>query len=173
MKNPHQKVLIGSRWIIQHWRDKRLLAERIEENLCPDEFINYLLDVALSGGSQKANWYVLLFSDDHTPEVTDTYASPGFTESDGYDESTRPAWSEDGVSGKSISNTSSKAEFTMDGTDTTIYGAALVSDDTKGDQAASSAILGPVVQFTGGAVTGISDDDVIKVFVTVTGADDA
>ncbi|BBO74362.1 hypothetical protein DSCW_17790 [Desulfosarcina widdelii] len=173
MKNSHQKIVIGSRWVVQHWRGDKMLAERIEENLCPDEFINHVLDASLSGGTPITAWYVLLFSDDHTPVATDTYASPGFTESDGYDESTRPAWSEDGVSGKSISNTSSKAEFTMDGTDATIYGAALVSDDTKGDQAASGAILGPVVQFTGGAVTGISDDDVIKVFVTVTGADDA
>ena len=166
-----QKIKISSQWRIEHWRGNNLLAERIEENLVPDEFINHVLDVALSAGTQITAWYLALFSDDHTPAASDTYATPGFTEADGYDETTRPQWSEAGVSSKSITNSASKATFTMDGTDTTIYGAALVSDNTKDDQAASGAVLGPVAQFSGGAITGIADDDVIKVYMTITGSD--
>lgn len=167
----HQKIKIQSIWTIEHWRGDQLLTTRIEENLCPDEFINYVLDVALSGGSQITTWYLALFSDNHTPVAGDTYATPGFTEADGYDETERPTWNEGGVSAKSITNSSNKATFTMDGTDGTVYGAALVSDNTKDDQAATGAVLGPVAQFTGGAITGIVDDDVLKVYMTVTGSD--
>ena len=165
-----QKIVLGSIWTIEHWRGDDLLAKRIEENLCPDEFINHVLDVALSGGSQKTTWYLALFSNDYTPTASDTYAVPGYTEADGYDETTRPQWQEAGVSSKSITNSASKATFTMDGTDTSIYGAALVSVNTKGD-VAGGGVLGPVAQFTGGAITGIADDDVVKVYMTITGND--
>lgn len=169
--NAHQKMKIGSIWTIEHWRGKTMLAKRVEENLVPNQFIDHVLDVALSAGTQITSWFIALFSDNHTPAATDTYAVPGFTESDEYDEATRPAWSEGGVSGQEISNSASKASFTMTGVDGTIYGAALVSDSTKDDQAASGAVLGPVAQFTQGAITGILDDDVIKVYCTITGSD--
>jgi len=167
----HQKIMIGSKWHLEHWRDGVLIAERVNENLCPDEFINHVLDVVLSGGTQITSWYLALFSDNHTPAASDDYAAPGFTEADGYDETTRPAWSEAGVSAKSITNSASKATFTMDGTDTTIYGAALVSDNTKDDQAASGAVLGPFAIFEEGAVTDIVAGDIIKVYCTITGSD--
>ena len=166
----NQKIMISSQWIIEHWRDDELLAKRIEENLCPDEFINHVLDVALSGGATITNWYLALFSNNHSPAAGNTYAVPGFTEATGYDETTRPQWNEAGVSSKTISNSANKATFTMDGTDGTIYGSALVSLDTKGDTA-GGGILGPVAQFSGGAITGIVDDDVLKVYMTITGSD--
>lgn len=169
-----QKIKVGSLWTVQHWRAGVMLAERIEENLVPDEFINHVLDVVLSGGTPITAWYLALFSDDHTPVAGDTYAVPGFTEADGYDEATRPAWQEAGVAAKSITNSASKATFTMDGTDATIYGAALVGGGTAADtklDAAGGGVLGPVAQFTGGAITGIVDGDVIKVYMTVTGSD--
>ena len=165
-----QKIKIGSIWTIEHWRGGQLLTTRIEENLCPDEFINHVLDIALSGGTQITNWYLALFSNNHSPAAGNTYASPGYTEATGYDETTRPLWNEGGVSAKSITNSANKATFTMDGTDGTIYGAALVSDDTKGDTA-GGGVLGPVAQFTGGAITGIVDDDVLKVYMTINGSD--
>jgi hypothetical protein len=166
----HQKIQISSKWCVEHWRGNALLAERIEENLVPDEFINHALDVILSGGSQNANWYLALFSNDHTPAAGDTYAVPGYTEATGYDETTRPQWMEGGASGKQITNVANKATFNMDGTSTTIYGCALVSVNTKGDTA-GGGVLGPVTQFTGGAIIGIIDDDTIKVYMTVTGSD--
>lgn len=173
-KRPFGKINMGAIFHLEHWRGNKLLAERHEENLCPDEFINYMLDAGLSGGTPITSWYVLLFNDNHTPAAADTYATPGFTESTEYDESTRPAWTEAGVSSKSITNSASKATFTMTGTDTSIYGAALVgggsTPSTKDDQAGGGT-LGPEAQFTGGAVTGIVDDDVLKVYITITGSD--
>lgn len=176
---PHGKLNLGAIFHMEHWRGNRLLAERHEENLCPDEFINYMLDVGLSDATQLTDWYVLIFNDNHTPGASDTYGTPGFTESTAYDETTRPAWTEAGVSSKVITNSASKATFTMTGVDTSIYGAAIVGGvhatdgdiDTKGNTAASPGVLGPEAQFTGGAVTGIVDDDVLKVYVTITGSD--
>lgn len=173
-KRPFGKINLGAIFHLEHWRGDQLLAERHDENLCPDEFINYMLDAGLSGGTPITSWYVLIFNDNFTADGDETYATPGFTESTAYDESTRPAWTEAGVSSKSITNSASKATFTMTGTDTSIYGAALVgggsTPSTKDDQAGGGTI-GPVAQFTGGAVTGIVDDDVLKVYVTITGSD--
>lgn len=173
-KRPDNKFKMGAIFHLEHWRGDQLLAERHEENLCPDEFINYMLDVGLSDGTKIAAWYCLIFNDNHTPAAGDTYAVPGFTESTDYDETTRPAWTEAGVSSKVITNSASKATFTMNGTDTSIYGAAIVgggsTPSTKDDQAGGGK-LGPEAQFTGGAVTGIVADDVLKVYVTITGSD--
>jgi hypothetical protein len=178
-KRPDHKLKLGAIFNIEHWRGDELLREFQEENLCPDEFINYMLDVGLSDATQLTDWYCLIFNDNHTPAAGNTYATPGFTESTAYDETTRPAWVEAGVTSKVITNSASKATFTMTGVDTSIYGAAIVGGvhatdgdiDTKDDQAASPGVLGPEAQFTGGAVTGIVDDDVLKVYVTITGSD--
>lgn len=173
-KRPQHKLNLGAIFHLEHWRKNQLLAERHEENLCPDEFINYMLDAGLSGGTPITSWYVLLFNDNYTPTAADTYATPGFTESTAYDETNRQAWTEAGVSSKVITNSASKATFTMTGVDTSIYGAALVgggsTPSTKDDQA-GGGVLGPEAQFTGGAVTGIVDDDVLKVYITITGSD--
>ena len=176
---PQHKLNLGAIFHLEHWRKNELIGEHHAENLCPDEFINYMLDVGLSDATQLTDWYVLIFNDNHTPAAGNTYATPGFTESTAYDETTRPAWVEAGVSSKSITNSASKATFTMTGVDTSIYGAAIVGGvhatdgniDTKDDQTASPGVLGPLAQFTGGAVTGIVDDDVLKVYVTITGSD--
>ena len=171
---PQHKLNIGAIFHLEHWRKNQLIGEHHAENLCPDEFINYMLDAGLSGGTPITAWYVLIFNDNHTPAAGDTYAVPGFTESTEYDETNRPAWTEAGVSSKVITNSASKATFTMTGTDTSIYGAAIVGGgtgaSTKDDQAGGGT-LGPEAQFTGGAVTGIVDDDVLKVYVTITGSD--
>lgn len=178
-ERPQHKLNLGAIFHLEHWRKGKMIGEHHAENLCPDEFINYMLDVGLSDATQLTDWYVLIFNDNHTPAAGNTYGTPGFTESTDYDETTRPAWVEAGVSSKIITNSASKATFTMAGTDTSIYGAAIVGGihatdgdiDTKGDSAASPGILGPEAQFTGGAVTGIVDDDVLKVYVTITGSD--
>ncbi|WP_319406184.1 hypothetical protein [uncultured Desulfosarcina sp.] len=168
--NSHQKIRFSSKWRVEHWRGNKLLAERIEDNLVPNECIDHLLDVGFSGGPQTSQWYLALFTDDHTPAATDTYAVPGFTETIEYDEPTRPAYSDGGVSGQSLSNAAAKATFTMTGVDPTLFGAAMMSLNTKGD-VAGGGVLGPIAQFSQGSITGISDDDVIKVYIAISGSD--
>jgi len=171
MKNKHQKITISSQWHVEHWRGDDMISERVEENICPNAYIDHVLDVVHSGGTAVATWYVALFSDNHTPAAGDTYATPGYTEATSYDEATRPVWTEAGVSSQSITNSASKANFTMNGNDASIYGAALVSSPTPGNTAATGNVLGPVSQFSGGAISGISDDDVLKIYITISGSD--
>ena len=165
-----QKVVIGSRWTVEHWRKDVLLATRVDHNVCPDEFINHMLDVVLGGVTPVDPWYIGLIDDDTAPVAGDTYASPGFSETTGYDETTRQEYIPAAAASKVITNTDNKAAFTMTGTPSTIYGAALFSYAGKNDQAQSGAVLGPAVLFTGGAITGIADNDIIRIYIEVTGS---
>lgn len=137
-------------------------------NVCTDEGINKLLDVMFHGASQVSTWYIALFSNNYTPLVTNTYAVPGYTEATIYDEATRPEFVEAAASSKVITNSASTAEFTMNGS-ATIYGSALVSNNTKGDTAASGAVLYCSAQFT--YSQGVVSGNVLNVTITITGAD--
>lgn len=162
----------GTIWQVEHFRRGELIGFSQHHNLFVDEGITYALDVAFSGGSAITSWYVVLFEDNHTPAAGDTYATPGFTETTAYDESTRPAWSEAGVSGKQLTNSASKASFTFNATKT-IYGGGLVGGgtaaSTKGDAAGGGKLLCES-QFTGGSKS-VESTDVLKVTVTLTGQD--
>jgi len=137
-------------------------------NLVTEEGRDYYLDVALSSATQITAWYVAIFESDHTPAAGNTYAVPGYTESEAYDEATRPAWTEAGVSSQSITNSASKASFTMNATKT-IYGGALVGGgtdaNTKGDAAGGGTLL-CLSAFSSGKP--VEDDDVIKLTITAT-----
>ena len=167
----HQKIVMGSVWNVELWRENEIMTDRDQENLVPDEFINYALNVMLAGGTPNLTWYIALLSNDHIPAPGDTYANPGFTESTGYEEPARLQWEQEGVASKSITNTNNRAIFTMDGTNPMIYGAALVSTNTKGDSSRFGAVLGPVAHFSQGPITGIKAGDQLRVFVTVNGCD--
>jgi len=140
-------------------------------NLVTNEGLDHFLDVVLSGATQITAWYVVLFEDDHTPAAGNTYATPGYTESEAYDGATRPAWTEAGVSSQSITNSASKASFTIDASKT-IYGGALVgggSDaNTKGDAAGGGTLL-CLSAFSSGKP--VEDDDVVKITITATMSD--
>jgi len=163
------QVQIGSVWDWEIWRQGKMIDSWRDHNLCTDQGIEDLLDVYFSDGTQTNTHYIALFSDNHTPAAGNTYATPGYTESTAYDEAARQTWTEAGVSSKSITNSASKASFTMS-TAVTIYGGALVSSATKGDTAASGAKLFCVSQFDGGSKV-LSASDVLKVTVTISGAD--
>lgn len=141
-------------------------------NLCTDEGLTHLLDVAFSAGTQIDPWYVAIFEDNHTPAAGNTYATPGYTECTAYDEATRPEWAEAGVAAKSITNTASKATFTMNASKT-IYGAALVGGGTAattiGDTA-GGGVLFDLAQFSSGAKA-VESGDVLKVTITLTASD--
>ena len=162
---------LNSKWEWRLYRDGKLIETWEQKNLCTDEGLTYLLDVGFSGASGVSPWYVVIFQDDHTPAAADTYATPGFTECTLYDESTRPTWIEAGVSSKTITNSASKATFTISGT-TVIYGAALVgggtAPSTKGDTSGGGTLYNESKFSSSKAV---EDDDVLKVSITLTAAD--
>ena len=119
-------LFIGGRFIVECY-DKFGTFKWIEDthNLVVDQGRNYILDSATTNGTQITVWYITLFEDNHTPVAANTYASPGYTESSAYDESVRQEWVETRTAG-TVSNTASKAIFTMNATKT-IYGASPVN----------------------------------------------
>lgn len=164
-----EKALISSNWEWEHWRRGVKIDEWQDTNICVDEGLDHVLGVAFSQVTQITQWFVLLYNTDTTPAAGMTYASPLFTESTHYSEGNRPQWQEGGVSSKVITNSANKASFTMT-TSEAIYGAALVSDNTKGDKAASGAVLYNVADFSGGSKT-VASSDILKVTIQLTISD--
>lgn len=164
-----EKMFIESHWQWEHWRHGVKIDEWVDHNICVDEGLEHVLGVAFSQVTQITQWFVLLYNTNTTPVAGMTYACPVFTESTHYSEANRPQWQEAGVSSKVITNSANKASFTMS-TAETIYGAALVSDNTKGDKAASGAVLYNVADFSGGSKT-VASSDVLKVTIQLTISD--
>lgn len=90
-------------------------------------------DVYLGASTQITTWYVGLIKTGNTYAAADTLAShAGWTESQDYSESVRQTWTKNGASSsQSITNSSSKATFSMNAT-VTILGGFLASNSTKG-----------------------------------------
>lgn len=136
MENQDNKMKVAGYFSYEHVRDGEVIDTWQEPNLVVDEGLNYALDVAFSGGSASTNWYIGIFKNNYTPlaaNVAATFPGAGVANeaTTEYSEATRPAWTEAGVSAKTITNSASPAVFTFTGT-VSIYGAFLVSTNTKG-----------------------------------------
>lgn len=161
-------VGVMGRWQIT-CRDKHgnLKWTDVIENLVTNAGLNYLLDAGLSGGTQVTTWYVGLTDGTPTAAAGDTMAShAGWTEVEAYDEATRVAWTDGGVSNQSVSNSGSAAEFTISTNSTTVGGAFLVSNSTKGG---TTGTLYAVGAFSAGDKS-LDDGDVLTVTATFTAA---
>lgn len=139
------------------------------ENLVVNEGLDHLLDVTLSGATQITTWYVGLMAATPTVAAADVMNShAGWTEFTAYDESVRQTWTDAGVSSQSVTNSASKASFTVSTNSSSIGGAFLVSNSTK------SGTTG--VLYAGGAFSGgnkaADDGDTLQVTATFTQADD-
>lgn len=167
-----QNAIISSIWGFECFdKDGNLKWEETQHNLCTDEGLNALLDVMFHASTQITTWYIALFEDDYTPLTTNTYAVPGYTESSAYTEATRQEFVEAAASGKVLSNTASKASFTMNATKT-IYGGALVGGGTGASTKADTAGGGTLYcssKFD--TAKPVEATNVLKVTVTLTGAD--
>lgn len=142
----------------EKWRDRI-------ENLVTNAGEDHALDVTLSAATQTTTWYVMLI--DGTPTVAegDTSSShAGWTEITSYDEAARVTWSDGGVSGQSVDNSGSTADFTMNSDGTTVGGAALIADNTKGG---STGVLYSAGAFTGGDKS-VDSGDTLSVTATFT-----
>jgi hypothetical protein len=169
---PVNSVLpIGTWWNFDHFRGGKLIDQWEQKNVNMTEGINHLLNVVFHGDTPITTWYMLLFDDNYTPLITDTYAVPGFTESADYDEATRPEFVEAEATARVITNVASKATFTISAT-TTIYGAALVGGGTDGNtksDAAGGGVLFCASKFA--TAKKCVDDDVLMAYCTITIAD--
>ena len=104
-------------------------------NLVTTLGLNALLDNTFDNAAAAFNWYVGL-KDTGNVVAGDTMAShSGWATITPYSDATDPAWTKNGVaSSGSMSNSSSKAAFNINATDT-IFGAFLKDDNTKGGTA--------------------------------------
>lgn len=124
---------LGYLFTVEHIRGGRVLSVERIHNLIPIQGRDYLLSVGAAAGAQIATFYCGLFEGNYTPLETDTMATfpASSTESTAYTETTRPEWIEAAPAAGAISNTASKAVFTINATKT-FYGALLSSSPVKG-----------------------------------------
>jgi hypothetical protein len=128
--NMENKVKVGGVFVIEQFRDGKLIDKWEEKNVVTEQGLNDMLDEALLAGGSGRSWFVGLFEGAHLPANGDTHAAPGFTEVVVYSPATRPAWT--GVLGtKQVTNSAAKAIFTMTGSKT-VTGAFLASTATQG-----------------------------------------
>jgi len=133
------------------------------ENLVVTVGLNDSLDKHLKGSSYTAAWYCGLT--DGTPSVAagDTMGSHGgWTEVTDYDEANRQTLSFGEVAAGSVA--ASAVTFTISSDDTTIGGAFMASDNTRGG---STGTLYGGGAFTAGDKT-LDDDDTLQVTITCT-----
>lgn len=128
----NNEVQLGFVWDISSVRGSEVVEERVH-NLVPTEGMNHILDVVLKSGAQKPNWYIALFEGDYTPTPTVTAANftATATECVAYTELNRVPWVAGAISAGALDNVASPALFSFT-SNKTIYGAALISDNTKG-----------------------------------------
>lgn len=99
----------------------------------PAEGRNYMMDVAVHGGTQVTEWRVAVYEGDYTPQDDDTAANivARATEITAYTESTRPILVESAASGGVTDNTGNLAQFTLSAAKT-VRAFAIVSSAGKG-----------------------------------------
>ena len=143
--------------------DSVVLSVEDVSNLIPTEGLNYMLGTALIGVAQLASWFIALFEGNYTPVAGVTAATfvAAATESTAYNEATRVAWTPGAITAGSVSNTASKAVFTMNATKS-IYGIAQTSVSAK---SAVTGVLMSVALFA--AVKNVVNTDVLNVTSTL------
>lgn len=151
-------------WHVECVRDGKVIWAEEGENLIVNTGLDDALTQWLKGSAYTAAFYVGLMSSTPTVAASDTMAShAGWTEITAYSESVRQTLTLGSVSSQSVSNTASKATFTINSS-TTVGGAFLTTNSTK---SGTSGTLISGKAFTGGNRSVVSSD-VLNVTVTVT-----
>lgn len=161
---------VGGVFAIEHYRDGKLLASEVIPNIVTNQGLDYILETAMSGGSQNLTHYIGIFANNYTPQATDvmaTFAGVGVADEITTEvaETTRPTWVEPGIGAQTITNSASPAVFTAN-TTVSAYGAFLsssnVMDGTAGVLVAASKFA---------AVRNLLNTDTLNVTYTLNIAD--
>lgn len=152
-------VQAGFVYVVEHIRNGEILSVEEVHNLIPTEGLNYILNTALKAASAVPAWYLALFEGNYTPVAAVTAATfpAAATESTAYNETNRVLWAAGPVASGAVSNSASKAVFTMNATKA-IYGIAQTSVLTK---SATTGVLVSVARFA--AVKNVENGDVLNV----------
>lgn len=137
------------------------------KNLVVNTGLDDVLTQYLKGSAYTAAHYVGLTDGTPTVAAADTMAShAGWVEVTAYDEAVRQTATWGAVSSQSVDNSASKATFTISTNATTIGGAFLTTNNTKGGS--TGTLYGGGV-FTAGDKS-LDDGDVLYVTVTASAA---
>jgi len=144
MEKQKARLRLSGRFIVECYREGKLLWREDVRNLIMDQGINHGLNVIFHGSVQIDPWYCCLVETDTAEAAGQTYAVPVYTECETYDELTRPEYVEAISAAEKISNTANKAVFTINAPKT-VYGASLVGGgaaaNTKGDVAGGGTLF--------------------------------
>lgn len=142
------------------WRDQN-------NNTVVNVGLDDVLDKYFKGSAYTAAHYVGITAGSPTPAAADTMASHGgWTEVTAYSEGVRQTLTLGTVSSQSVSNTASKATFSISSDSTTIGGAFTVTDSTK--SGTSGTLYGIAALSAGNKV--LDSGDTLQVTVTLTAA---
>lgn len=130
---PESTILAAGEYNCQIIRDGKVIDEWVEKNLVVNEGLNRLLNVMFNSAAQTATWYLGLFEGNYTPVagVTAATIAAASTETTAYTSTTRVEFAEATSTAQSTTNSASRASFVFNAAKT-IYGAFLISDNTKG-----------------------------------------
>lgn len=165
-------------WNWEQWRYGELMKTWSHGNLTTTEGRTHMLDVTFDGTTAKeGTWYIAIFESASTPVVTWVYDSlfdgaagavlGGVTECTAYDEAARVAYNEAAAASASMTNAAGKATFTMNATKT-VYGACLVSLNTKSDHTAGDYVYSAG---TFGTAASVESGDVLKITLVLSLSD--
>lgn len=135
------------------------------ENLVVNTGLDDMLSKYYKGSSYTAAHYMGLTDGTPTVDPADTMAShAGWVEVTAYDEAVRQTITWGSVASQSVSNSASKAVFTISSDSTTIGGGFVTTNSTKGG---STGTLVGAGAFTAGDKS-LDDGDALSVTVTAT-----
>jgi hypothetical protein len=158
----------GTFHIVDYKNDGSKRWEVDAKNMVVNVGLQHILDVVFSGSTQSATWYIGLTGTAPTVASTNTMVThAGWTEFENYDEATRQEWVEVRTN-QSMTNSASKATFTISADSSTIGGAFITSSNTRGG---SAGTLMCAAAFTGGDKSA-DDGDTLEVQYTYTAGDD-
>ena len=125
--------------------------EIIDKNLLPEASILNILNVVFGVTSKQANWYLTLYANAINPAANWTAANFAATageitsNTEGFTQATRPAWTPGVAATGQIDNLSARSTFTIACTTSlTVNGAALFSENTRGG---TTGVLGSAARF--------------------------
>jgi hypothetical protein len=157
---PGAKVFVNG--VYTHFAPNDGLGWQETSNIVTNEGLTDILSVYLKSGTQKTAWYLSLFTGNYTPVATLTAATYPATatentsNTEGYTEGTRQAWTGGTIAANAVDNTSSMAAFTFaTATSVVVYGAAMHNISTRG---ATTGVLLSASKFSPSARTLYSGD---------------
>lgn len=161
-----QRTPLKGLFEIEHYNKLgELIGRYIINNGIVDEGIEHLLDVGFHGDAATATWYIGLVDNDGWTAWSDSdlmNSHAGWVECDDYTEATRPEWTEDAASSRSITN-STTIDFSINASKT-LKGIFITSNNTKNG---TTGVLWSTAAFT--STVSVENGDTFKVTYTISG----